>query len=171
MSSYFDELNRELRELCEKQIGRDDNRELTIGSRFWVDYRTIEERVVKTVSLATGDREFPADLREKLMKIIATKRVFRPETNDVNEDAATYIVAMKLSELFEALHSAFHEVASRRAQTRFGMLSDNPEGIVSRRDAHDTDVEDARKLGLTHAADCPLTPCDCNLDRPIGGRR
>jgi len=139
MSSYFDDLNREVTELCKQQIGRDDNRELTIGSKFWVDYRAIEERVTKTVSLATGDREFPDDLRGRIQGIIATKRVFRPETADVNEDAAAYLIGMKLSELFESLHSAFHIVAGRRVQTRFGLLSDDPSGIVSRRDAHDAD--------------------------------
>ncbi len=162
MSSYFDDLNRELRELFEQN---------TREGSLLEAYKELESRVVKTVSLATGDIEFPDDLREKLQGILAVKRVFRPETNDLNMDAVEYLLTMKLSGLFETLHSAFHEVASRRVQTRFGLLSDDPSGIVRRRDAHDADVAEALKLGLTHAADCPLVPCDCNLDRPIGGRR
>mgnify|MGYP001605286391 CR=1 FL=1 len=58
MSSYFDSLNAELRQLFEQ--GK-------VPPLFWSShYEPLEDRVVRTCSLVTGDREFPDDLREKI---------------------------------------------------------------------------------------------------------
>ena len=54
-------------------------------------------------------------------------------------------MAMRGSQLIASLHSAFHEVASRRIDTRFGLLSDDPEGILKRRDAERIQNADYRR--------------------------
>lgn len=138
MSSYFDELSTELNSLFKKYTGLDDFREPVASVKFFIDYRMLEEQVIKTVSLCTGDREFPDDLREKIQGIIAVKRVFGVDNNP-NEKNLDMLLAVKNSELLSSLHSAFHEVASKRIATRFGLLSDNPDGILKRRDFHDVE--------------------------------
>lgn len=138
MSSYFDDLNRELHTLFKKQTGLDDFRDPVASVKFFIDYRMLEEQVIKTVSFCTGDREFPDDLRERIQGIIAVKCVFGGDGRG-NKKNLDMLMAMRTSELFAQLHSAFHEVASRRVETRFGLLDDNPESIVKRRDFHDAE--------------------------------
>lgn len=170
MSSYFDDLNRELHELFKRhpKASLNDPSPVSRLAKFFEDYCAIESRVTKTVSLVTGDREFPDDLREKIQGIVAVHSVY--PTKLFNPKAAAFLLDTKSSEVFSRLHSAFHEVASRRVPTRFGLLSDDPEGILKRRDNYDVRWAEAMKNGLTHAVGCPLKPCDCNMDRPFGGR-
>lgn len=141
MSSYFDDLNRELQTLFAEFPGEFTAQTPKAGrfGAFLGAYRELEQRVVREVSLCTGDREFPENLRESIQGIVATRRVFMPETQEVHERNLEYLLSTKLSRLFDSLHSAFHIVASRRVETRFGLLSDDPSGTVKRRDAYDAD--------------------------------
>ena len=128
MTGYFDDLRTEVRKLSE--FYKDDD-------AFLDALGIVENRVIAQVNLVTGDREFPDDLREKIQGIIATKRVVtgegEPSISQVREECAI----MRSSDLLEDLHSAFHVVARRRHQTRFGLLSDSPSGNSLRRKDHD----------------------------------
>lgn len=132
MSSYFDEFDAAVRGIFHEH-GEDPE-------RIAEEYQELEAAMISTVSLATGDREFPEPLRERIQGIIATKRVFGPA--EVNQHELLALLAMHKSFLSSDLHSAFHDVARSNTETRFGMLSDNPAGIVSRRDSHDSGEDD-----------------------------
>ena len=136
MTAYFDDLRTEMREI---PSGNDEEWIQQLGA--------IERRVVQEVQLVTGDREFPDDLREKMLGAIATKAVY--DLSDVvkaNEDAVDYARCTKTSDLLEALHSLFHRLASRRVQTRFGWLSDSPRAILKAREGYDKEL--GERLGL-----------------------
>lgn len=120
MTTYFDNLTREIRV--------SNNLDTTIA---------LENDLAAKVSLVTGDREFPDDLREKIQGVIAVRRIERPETNDRNEREVEWFNTLKQSRLVEDLHACFHIVAEGRYVTRFGLLTDDPEDILKRRDARD----------------------------------
>jgi hypothetical protein len=131
MSSYFDYLNGAIDGLSK---AHDDD------ATFLECIGQIEFQVIETVTLVTGDLEFPDDLRERMQGLIATEAVcttpggLAPCANAI-DDALTF----RRSMLIDELHSAFHILASRNIETRFGRLSDNPRDIVTRRDAHDAE--------------------------------
>lgn len=133
MSSYFDEFDAALRGIFHEH-GEDPE-------RVAEEYKELEAAMITTIALATGDREFPAPLRERIQGIIATRRVFGP-AGEVHQRALSSLLAMQMSFLSSDLHSAFHDVATSNTETRFGRLSDNPAGIVSRRDSHDSGEDD-----------------------------
>ncbi len=128
MTSYFDDLTREVTELA---------RTTASSAAFVVAVGALEARVCQEVSLVTGGREFPDDLRERIQTAIACCRVGFLGGLPPMDSAVHYLTATKSSLLLGELHSLFHAVASRRHMTRFGMLSDNPAGILRRRHVHD----------------------------------
>ena len=103
----------------------------------------IEQDLARTVSLATGDREFPEYHRERIQNIIAIRGIQPVPGVPVNQKQLELAEMMHYSELVTELHSAFHKLASERIQTRFGMLFDDPFGITILRDAHDAEVHAA----------------------------
>jgi len=124
MTSYFDDATRAVREIP-----------ATVkGPAFVAAVRAIEEPVVRDVSLCSGDREFPADLRERVMVAIATKSMYSPAGLSPDPDAVGYVLTCRASELLEVLHSAFHALASRRIVARFGLWDDSPRSNLTRRD-------------------------------------
>jgi hypothetical protein len=127
MTAYFDDLRREVHELSRVHPGADD---------FLEAVAVIEARVLATVRLVTGDREFPDDLRERILGHAAVLAVdFVPGLPPTRgRDVAR---ACRFSPLLEELHDDFHAVARRRVMTRFGVLSDDPSGILRRRAAVD----------------------------------
>ena len=126
MTSYFDKLSAEVID------GPDTHPELV------AHVAAIEARVWKTVTLLTGDREFPDDLREKILGAFAKHSVWQPSPSlPRNERAEARLYPGGPSRLIEELHDLFHDVACRRHETRFGRLSDHPEFDLARRDEHD----------------------------------
>lgn len=121
MSSYFDEKTRQISMLVPK-AGESD-------SSFLEGLRAIEALVIRDVSLVTGDKHCPEDLREKIQTKIA---VWEARPGSKGEE---YALMGYSSVLICDLHSLFHELASRRVQTPFGLLNDSPTGILERRDA------------------------------------
>jgi len=122
MSSYFDKWDLEVAE-----IENDEN--------FHSQLAAMEEPRLRQVNLVTGDREFPDDLREKIQNIVATWAFSGPLPP--THRATEYASSCRNSQLSIELHSAFHEVARRRIETRFGMLSDSPSQILALRDEYD----------------------------------
>lgn len=121
MTSYFDDKVRDIHTYAEEACGD--------FGKVRDEVAAIELETIKEVVLVTGDREFPDDLREKIMGIIATQAVCEyilPPTRKALE----YLKATHESVLLESLHSAFHELGRRRIQTRFGLLSDHPRSIL-----------------------------------------
>jgi len=132
MSSYFDAWDNEVRAIADE----DDN------EVFLTKLAEIERPHIKRISLVCGDREFPTDLRETAMTVIAQWAIGGlGEVTQPTAQATQWAAMMRSSEVSTRLHSFFHEVGSRRHQTRFGVLDDNPHSILARRDEHDgTDV-------------------------------
>ena len=126
MSSYFDDLMSNVSEI--PALDEEDFLLALIG---------IEAQLIHEVNLVTGDREFPPDLRENIQGIIAISAVQCNEKLPRHPLAVEYALATRSSQLVDALHMAFHELARRRIETRFGMLSDNPGHILAMRDDHD----------------------------------
>ena len=127
MTSYFDEAVHQVNMLPRELVGDDYIKAIA----------AIEEPVIKTVMLNTGDREFPDDLREKILGIVATKAMHSPAGLSPRSEAVRYTLACRDSEMLHALHSAFHTLAGRRLKARFGFWSDSPTQNLVSRDDHD----------------------------------
>ncbi len=132
MSSYFDALDREVAEAAER-FESDD--------AFLAQLASIERQMFDTISLVTGDREFPDDLREKIMSAFATRAVFSRGELPPTEHTLDYVLSVRCSRLIDTVHDLFHDLARRRIQVRFGRLSDNPPMILALRDEHDGVLE------------------------------
>jgi len=135
MTAYWDDLKREVREAS--QLGNDDFVETVIE---------IESRAIQAVTLVTGDREFPDELRQKVLNVIALNAIdygwhiygkhVREGDALKNERARAWLLTMRYSILIEELHSTFHLVAAQRAPNRYdGFFSDDPTSFLRARDA------------------------------------
>jgi hypothetical protein len=133
MSSYFDRLQSAVNEADRKSLQAD-------GIDFLRSVWDIEAQLFSDVTEITGDREFPDDLRERILGVLATRAIYQPGRLPMPEKARAYVLRCRSSWAVEAVHSLFHELARRRIETRFGMLSDNPNHINALRDEHDREV-------------------------------
>ena len=135
MTAYWDALRREVQDAS--SLSNDDFVEVVIQ---------IEARVIRTVSLTTGDREFPDDLRQQIQGIIAVHAVDpgchvfeRSSTELANARAKARLLTMRSSILLEELHRAFHQVGERRAVNRYdGYFTDDPSSFLRARDARES---------------------------------
>lgn len=128
MTSYFDDRVHEIN-MLPKAI---------TGDALVTEVALIEAAVLKTVLLNTGDREFPDDLREKILSIVAKEAVCTsPGGLAPRREAIEYTIACRDSQLLHSLHSAFHTLAGRRIMTRFGYWTDSPSQNLVSRDDHD----------------------------------
>lgn len=152
MSGYFDDATREVREVwegmrCSSQEHVDAMGKARLDEQFIQLVGDIENRIIKEVNLDTGDREFPEDLRERIQTIIAVWNInwpTRPESIPAAEWHAKgreWLLTLRLSNLIDRLHDAYHDVARRRIKTRFGLLFDSPSGNVSSRKSWEDDRE------------------------------
>ena len=130
MSSYFDALSRRVR------AARDENED---DNNYLITLAEIEGELYKDVCAATGDREFPEDLREKMLGVLAAKAVYQPTDLPPNEWAEERALCGS-SRVVEDMHDLFHDLARRRVKTRFcNSLPDSPTYIVVLRDDYDKD--------------------------------
>jgi len=130
MSAYFDEMVDGVRQAADR-----DSDDVTFLRRV----RDAEEPAQKEIPLLTGDREFPEDLRERILTAIARKSLrLKHDGAGYFKPALDRVLALRKSVLLDELHSLFHEVAERRIQTRFGLLTDNPRADLAVRRAHDS---------------------------------
>lgn len=128
MTAFFDDLRREVSDI--KAADRAD---------WLAKVAAIEAPVIETVRRVASDHEFPADLRQKIVATIASEAVVDTKGLPGRQEAKDYAWAVKMSGLLEALHSLFHQVASRRIRTRFGLLSDSPRAILKAMETHDSE--------------------------------
>ena len=131
MTSYFDDAERAVHDIFRKRPGVMDEEYLFLVAQ-------IEEPVVQAVLLNTGDREFPDDLRQKILGIIATQAIYQHAGLKPVDEARRYTLACRTSGLLSALHSAFHTLAGRRLRPRFGFWTDSPSQNLVSRDDHDS---------------------------------
>jgi hypothetical protein len=128
MSSYFDDKSREISAAHEV----DDFEERLAA------VQAVEEELFRDVTAITGDREFPDDLRERMLAVLAVRAVYQPGNLPVPEKALSHVTHQTgFSRAVEDLHDLHHELASRRLRTRFGVLSDSPALNRALRDDHD----------------------------------
>jgi hypothetical protein len=71
--------------------------------------------------------------------IIAVKALQPSEGGLINERMRDFALIGRGSEMLSDLHRAFHELATRRVTTRFGLMFDSPTEILRSRDEHDSD--------------------------------
>src|SRR5271155_807169 len=100
---------------------------------YLASIRSIEEPVVRAVLLNAGDREFPDDLRQRILTAVATRGIFSPSGLAPMEDARKFTLAMRYSRLLVDLHTIFHGLAPGRLETRFGFWTDSPQANVAAR--------------------------------------
>jgi len=132
MTAYWDALRREVQDAS--QLSDVDFVETVIE---------IETRAIRAVSLTTGDREFPDDLRQQVQSAIAIHAVDpgrhlfeHPSTELANARAKAWLLTMRSSILLEELHRAFHRVGERKAVNRYdGYFSDDPSSFLRAREA------------------------------------
>ena len=135
MTAYWDALRHEVQDAAQR--ADEDFVEMVID---------IETRVIRTVSLTTGDREFPDDLRQQIQGIIAVHAVDpgrylrdHPSIDLANARPRAWLLTMRSSILFEELHRAFHRVGERRAVNRCdGYFTDDPSSFIRAREARET---------------------------------
>jgi hypothetical protein len=135
MTAYWDALRREVQDAAAR--ANDDFVEIVID---------IETRVIRTVSLTTGDREFPDDLRQEIQGVIAVHAVDpghyihnHSPTDLANARARARLLTMRSSILLEELHRAFHRVGERRAVNRYdGYFTDDPSSFIRAREAKES---------------------------------
>jgi hypothetical protein len=128
MSSYFDGMARAVREAGDHEPSDEE---------FLASVVAIEHQMFREITYVTGDREFPDDLREKMLGAFAVESVYQPGRLPMPEKAREYVLMMRCSRVLDSLHELFHDLARRRIETRFGWLSDSPTGIAVLRDDHD----------------------------------
>lgn len=131
MSSYFDKAALEV----------DALRDLP-DDEFIEQVKHIENRVAKECLLCAGDREFPDDLRQDIVATISLLTLGYHDMKPI-ERSVEFAKSLRQSLLISRLHDKFHNVATRRIQTRFGTLNDNPGNILYRRDNHDQEGSQA----------------------------
>lgn len=132
MTSYFDDANREI-----SNAPRD-----TEG--FMQKLCEIERRAKDDVLSCAGDREFPEDLRAKIVRTIRAEQV-QDSLGALDTENSSMALAMRHSSLLADLHSIFHELASRRHRTRFTVWwSDSPDANVKLRKAWEDEQSDPK---------------------------
>lgn len=144
MTGYFDEATREV--TTYSSAFRDE------PEKFLQAVAEVEARVIKDVTLCTGDREFPHDLREAMLTKIAVLRV-DPGPGMPETEGRRAALACRYSELIEDLHSLFHELARRRLVFRFGLVQDSPRGFLKLRDEWINDTGGRLQFGERYVLD------------------
>lgn len=130
MTAYFDEMSRQIRH--EFEICGDDDQQLLEA------VMGIEAQLYRDVTAITGDREFPDDLREKMLGVLAVRCVFQPHDLPIPEKARERVLArVGYSRAVENMHDLFHDLARRGIATRFGRWNDDPSYCKVLRDEHD----------------------------------
>jgi len=138
MSSYFDEINREVRTIA--QFTKEDS------EAFLNELMRLEGHMKDDCLQLAGDRETPDDIRQKIIETIALHEI-RYEGGEFLGDktgaceATRTAVACRYSQLVTEMHSLFHTIASQRIQTRYGIIMDNPAADVRARNLHDAEVK------------------------------
>ncbi len=97
----------------------------------------IETKIIATVQLVTGDKEFPEAMRQRILNAIHMWRYHNPIVPEYNPTEGHRMSEMtRRSRLVDELHSLFHDLAGLAVQTRFGQLSDDPDDILNRRNEY-----------------------------------
>lgn len=123
MTEYFDAATREISERIKAHEG-DSNAQLSAAEM-------VEERVRVDVEALIADRQFPASFRVRCQLALGYRVAHE------SGRGRTYVKTMKCSEMLGKLHSIFHELAALRLRVRWGLLSDDPGGMVRAREKHD----------------------------------
>jgi hypothetical protein len=133
MTAYWDSLRSEVSDAARERSDND----------FVDTVIDIEARVIREVSLTTGDREFPDDLRSEIQGLVALhaidpgRELLAGRGSELaNARARAWLLTMRYSILLDELHRAFHRVAERRPTNRFdGHFSDDPMSFLRARHA------------------------------------
>lgn len=141
MSYYFEDVAAEIAEAAARYTSDD---------AFLLHVADLEGDVWQVVSLCVGDREFPDEFRQEALSISAIHTV-RPIAAGIEPlaDTVAHARAGRWSPMVSKLGDLFARVRKSKIETRFGVLSDDPREIVSRRDAHDLSIFRRREPNAT----------------------
>lgn len=165
MSSYFDKASSDISE-C-RMVGHLLAGTMMSDEDFIKAAICFENQVASDCMLCAGDKEFPEDLRQKIVGHVS---LFSLGYKDMapSSDGIKYMKALKRSKLIGLLHEDFHELARRRITTRFGLMLDNPAEILKDRDRHILETNPCPECGKVEIVDIcgkPHGNCPC-ADRP-----
>lgn len=131
MSSYFDKLARQVSDLSRECPHSREGTETFLKGLI-----EIEKSLIRTCELFAGDIETPQDVREAIITCICNNQVRYDGGDTLRESrAAMFADACRSSMLVDHMHSLWHDIARMRYTMRYGLVSDNPEWAVNRRDA------------------------------------
>lgn len=136
MSSYFDELNREVRTLS--SFTKEDE------PAFLNSLIKIESHLKDDCLQLANDKETPEEVKQKILDTIKKYEIRYAGGNFLGDekgpsDGANMAVACRKSLLVDEMHSLFHTIASMRIKTRYGLIIDNPASTVRCRNLHDAE--------------------------------
>jgi hypothetical protein len=117
MTSYFDIMSGRVHDAAARSAGDD----------FLAELEAIEAEVIADVTRNTDDREFPPDLRERILTIIATQGVKSPT------EGRRLATIGRYSPMIEALHSLYHDLARHRIPVRNGAFAWTDDPTVNNR--------------------------------------
>lgn len=126
MTAYWDKLTRDVSDASDRCRGNADG-----DAQYLLSVAMTEGAAVRAVTAITKLEGFPSELRDKIARAIEKSK---------SSEALNYRMVTRSSELLSNLHSIFHDVASRKIQTPFGVLSDDPVGTLKRLNANGKDA-------------------------------
>ena len=129
MSSYFDALV--------KKVANLDSHD---PEAFVSEVAAIENVMIDELYQVTGDREFPDDLRERILNCIVTRRCAPLGSVPSPLEIRERVIMFGRSILIDEMHELFHEVARSRITTRFGLLGDSPRHILAMRAEYEREL-------------------------------
>jgi hypothetical protein len=132
VTAYWDSLQRQIGAASERARSYEREHPGYDGdAQFLLEVNQIEARAVRAVNAVSTIETFPDDLRAKIARAIERA---------TSKEALGYRMMTRSSELIGDLHSIFHDVATRKIQTPFGTLSDDPVGTLKRLDGNGKDA-------------------------------
>ena len=115
LDEYFNALQRRIRDVGEES-----------DFDFLMVLTGAEEQLFHDVVAVIGDREFPDDLRQQMLGVFTTKSLYRPHGLVMPRKAYVQAMQRHHSLAVEEMHLLWRELASRKVETRFGVLDSNP---------------------------------------------
>ncbi len=100
------------------------------------DIVAVEKIVKKDIRLVAGDKDTPNNIREMLLAIIAIHQyefIVGDKDLAMRKPKQSYVTYGQ-SDLITALHRAFHGITMLQIKTCYGIMGDDPEQHLAKRD-------------------------------------
>ena len=121
------------------RIRQDRADHLASDNTFIEKLAVIEEGVVDDIRRICSDREFPDDIRHRIWGVVEDWCI-APITRAAHPGTHKAIAECRMCQtscMINHLATIFEELAVRRIDTRFGLLTDDPQEIWEAREKHE----------------------------------